>query len=369
MSKVRSRARAGPAVVRPAAVMNRARECVAVRAYFDDRQDLHHPKTYFTRGQMRAPQEIPARTARIREGVARAGMETAAPADHGMRPISRVHDLGYLRFLESCHRRWVAMPDDWGEEVLSNIFVRSPNPLRGLLAEAARYLADGSCPVGERTWEAAYWSAQTALSAAEDLLRGEGMAYALCRPPGHHARVDAAGGFCYLNNAAIAAEALRERYPRIAILDSDVHHGQGIQELFYDRDDVLYLSIHGDPTNFYPVVSGFEDERGAGAGLGYNINLPLPHGSDAQAFFGRLGEALAAIRLFAPDALVLATGFDIYREDPQAKIGVESADFRRLGAAIRGLGLPTLVLQEGGYHLDTLEENTVQLLAGLQSGD
>lgn len=344
---------------------NPAVECVAVRAYFDDRQDLHHPKTYFTRGQMRAPQEIPARTGQIRTGLERAGVGVAAPADHGMRPIAQVHDLGYLRFLESCHGRWVAMPDDWGEEVLSNIFVRSPNPLRGILAEAARYLADGSCPVGAGTWEAAYWSAQTALSAAEDLLRGEGMAYALCRPPGHHARIDAAGGFCYLNNAAITAEALRDRYPRIAILDTDVHHGQGIQEIFYTRSDVLYLSIHGDPTNFYPVVSGFEDERGAGDGQGYNINLPLPHGSGPEAFFGRLDEALAAIRLFAPDALVLATGFDIYREDPQAKIGVESADFTRLGSAIRDLALPTLVIQEGGYHLDTLAENTVQLMRGL----
>ncbi|PWG65740.1 histone deacetylase family protein [Sediminicurvatus halobius] len=337
-----------------------------MRAYFDERQDLHHPKTYFTRGQMRAPQEIPARTARIRAGLEQAGITVAAPADHGMRPINRVHDLGYLRFLESCHRRWVAMPDDWGEEVLSNIFVRSPNPLRGILAEAGRYLADGSCPVGAGTWEAAYWSAQAALSAADDVLRGEGMAYALCRPPGHHARVDAAGGFCYLNNAAIAAEALRERFPRIAILDSDVHHGQGIQEIFYERSDVLYLSIHGDPTNFYPVVSGFEDERGAGPGHGYNINLPLPHGSGPDAFFERLDEALNAIRLFGPDALVLATGFDIYREDPQAKIAVESTDFARLGQAIRELSLPTLAVQEGGYHLDTLAENTVQLMRGLR---
>ena len=336
-----------------------------MKAYFDSRQDLHHPQTYFTRGQMRAPQEIPERTGHIRAGLERAGVALADVEDHGIRPIARIHDPGYLRFLESCHRRWKAMPEDWGEEVLSNIFVRSPNPLRGILAEAARYLADGSCPVGAHTWEAAYWSAQGALSAADDLLRGERMSFALCRPPGHHARVDAAGGFCYLNNAAIAAEALRERFARVAVLDTDVHHGQGIQEIFYHRNDVLYVSIHADPTNFYPVVTGFDEERGEGAGYGYNLNLPLAHGAGAKAFFETLDAALAAIRLFAPDALVLSNGFDIYHEDPQAKIGVESADIATLGARIRALDLPSLVIQEGGYHYPSLAANTEALIGGL----
>ena len=336
-----------------------------MKAYFDTRQDLHHPRTYFTRGHMRAPQEIPERTGHIRDGLERSGIKIAAVRDFGIAGISQVHDLGYLRFLQSCHQRWKAMPDDWGDEVLSNIFVRSPNPLRGILAEAARYLADGSCPVGEYTWEAAYWSAQGALSAADDVLSGQAMSFALCRPPGHHARVDAAGGFCYLNNAAIAAERLREGFARVAVLDTDVHHGQGIQEIFYDRADVLYLSIHADPTNFYPVVSGFEDERGDGAGKGYNINFPLAHGSDAAAFFTQLDQALAAIRLFAPDALVFSNGFDIYHEDPQAKIGVDAADLTTLGARVAALDLPTVVIQEGGYHYASLASNTERLIAGL----
>ncbi|AGM40333.1 acetylpolyamine aminohydrolase aphA [Spiribacter salinus M19-40] len=337
-----------------------------MKAYFDSRQDLHHPRTYFTRGQMRAPQEIPERTGHIRSGLEASGVAMAPVADHGIRPISAVHDLGYLRFLENCHARWTSMPDDWGDEVLSNIFVRSPNPLRGILAEAARYLADGSCPVGAHTWEAAYWSAQGAVNAAEDILAGESMSFALCRPPGHHARVDAAGGFCYLNNAAIAAEHLRQRFDRVVVLDTDVHHGQGIQEIFYQRQDVLYLSIHGDPTNFYPVVSGFEDERGEGQGFGYNINMPLPHGADATDFSAALDQALAAIRLFAPDALVFSNGFDIYHEDPQAKIGVGAEDIQQLGARVAGLDLPTVVIQEGGYHYDSLASNTRHLIAGLQ---
>ncbi|RZU99306.1 histone deacetylase family protein [Spiribacter vilamensis] len=336
-----------------------------MKAYFDPRQDLHHPKTYFTRGQMRTPQEIPERTGHIIDGLERAGASMESVEDHGIQSISRVHDLGYLRFLESCHRRWTSMPEDWGDEVLSNVFVRSPNPLRGILAEAARYLADGSCPVGEHTWEAAYWSAQGAVCAARDVIGGDPMAFALCRPPGHHARVDAAGGFCYLNNAAIAAETLREHFPRVAVLDTDVHHGQGIQEIFYHRADVLYISIHGDPTNFYPVVTGFEDERGDGEGYGYNINLPLPHGSDAKAFSGRLDEALTAIRLFAPDALVFSNGFDIYYEDPQAKIGVRSSDIQTLGERVASLGLPTVAIQEGGYHYASLATNTESLMAGL----
>lgn len=315
---------------------------------------------------MRTPQEVPERTGCILKGLKELDYSVEQPLDHGMRVISRVHDLGYLRFLEAAHRRWKAIPDNWGEEVMSNVFVRSPNPLRGILAEAACYLADGSCPVGEHTWAASYWSAQSALSASDVLLAGERMAYAVCRPPGHHARWDAAGGFCYLNNAAIAAEALKPAFPRIAILDTDMHHGQGIQEIFYDRADVLYVSVHGDPTNFYPVVTGHEDERGAGAGRGYNINLPMPHGSSEQDFFDRVEQSLAAIRLYAPDAVVLTLGFDIYKDDPQAKVAVTSPGFHRLGQAVASLGLPTLVVQEGGYHLDSLQENTRQFFSGIE---
>lgn len=336
-----------------------------MQVYFHPAQDRHSPKTYFTRGQMRTPQEVPDRTARMLAGFEALGLPVQTPPDAGAGPISAVHDLGYLRFLQGAHSRWTAMGEDWGDEVMSNIFVREPNALRGILAEAARYLADGSCPVGAHTWEAAYWSAQTAVAAADALRDGERQAFALCRPPGHHARRDAAGGFCYLNNAAIAAQHLTSRYPRIAILDTDMHHGQGIQEIFWERSDVLYVSVHGDPTNFYPVVSGFENERGAGPGLGYNINLPMPHGSSEADFFAYLGQACDAINLFQPDALVLALGFDIYRADPQAKVAVTTEGFARLGRDVAGLDLPTLVVQEGGYDLDSLSDNLQAFLKPL----
>jgi len=235
--------------------------------------------------------------------------------------------------------------------------VREPNALRGILAQAARYLADGSCPVGEQTWRSAYWSAQSAVAGAQALLDGEPAAYALCRPPGHHARAEAAGGFCYLNNAAVAAQVLRGGFARVAVLDTDMHHGQGIQEIFYDRDDVLYVSVHGDPTNFYPGVAGFADERGVGAGEGYNLNLPMAHGASEADFLAQLDVALDAVTAFGAEVLVLSLGFDIFELDPQSKVAVTREGFAVLGERIRSLGLPCLIVQEGGYHLESLEDN------------
>lgn len=216
---------------------------------------------------MRQPQEVPARIDPLLAVVEKLGYPLLEPADHGLAPLAAVHGQAYLDYLGSAYQQWHEVPEDWGDEVMSNIYIREGNPLRGILGKTARYLADGSCPIGEHTWQAAYWSAQSAVAAAHAVIEGDQAAYALCRPPGHHARAEAAGGFCFLNNAAIAAQVLRGKFGKVAVLDTDMHHGQGIQEIFYERDDVLYVSIHGDPTNFYPVVAGFDDETGAGAGL------------------------------------------------------------------------------------------------------
>jgi acetoin utilization deacetylase AcuC-like enzyme len=336
--------------------------------FFHPEQMLHHPRSYFSRGQMRTPQEVPERAARLVAAARALGFEVREPDDHGIAGIAAVHDVLYLDFLEEAHRKWKKMPDDWGDEVMSNIFVRDPNPLRGVLAQAARYLADGSCPVGANTWRSAYWSAQSALAAAAAVNGGAREAYALCRPPGHHARVDAAGGFCYLNNSAMVAQSLRSSFRRVAILDTDMHHGQGIQEIFYDRDDVLYVSIHADPTDFYPVVAGFEDEWGRGAGEGCNVNLPMPHGSSEAVFFERLEEALGIVNRYQADALVIALGFDIYKDDPQSQVAVTTEGFRRLGAALGGLALPTVIVQEGGYHIESLEANSRAFFGGFEIG-
>ncbi|MFP5406600.1 MAG: histone deacetylase family protein [Gammaproteobacteria bacterium] len=336
-----------------------------MKAFFHPEQLLHHPRTYFSRGQMRVPQEVPERAEKMLRAAKASGLVVCGPEDDGTQALKDVHGEAYLRFLETAHPRWKEMPSDWGDEVMSNIFVKEPNALRGVLAEAARYLADGSCPVGAFTWRSAYWSAQTAIAGAHEVMAGSRSAYALCRPPGHHARTEAAGGFCYLNNAAIAAQALRRKYGRVAVLDTDMHHGQGTQEIFYERADVFYISIHGDPTNFYPVVAGFSDEQGKGDGLGFNLNLPMPHGSGEAVFFSQLDEALEALGRFAPDALVLSLGFDIYEKDPQAMVSVSTPGFRRLGRKIDALDVPTLVIQEGGYHLETLELNTCSFFDGM----
>ncbi|MDO9023538.1 histone deacetylase family protein [Zwartia sp.] len=335
-----------------------------MKSFFHPKQKLHHPQTYLSRGKMRIPQEIPERAEQILKGLAQLNLPVTEPIDHGMAPLLRVHDAAYLDFLQTAHAEWKTVGPDWGDEVIPNVYVREPNALRGILAKAGRYLADGSCPVGPHTWTTAYWGAQAAISGAQAILAGDKKAYALCRPPGHHTRKDAAGGFCYLNNAAIAAELLRDKYQRVVILDTDVHHGQGVQEIFYNRDDVLYVSVHGDPTNFYPVTAGFDDETGASVGVGYNLNLPMPHGSSEEVFFERVQQALKAIEAFKPDALVYCLGFDVYKDDPQTKVAVTTDGFGRLGRLVAELNLPTLVVQEGGYHLETLATNTVSFFNG-----
>jgi acetoin utilization deacetylase AcuC-like enzyme len=335
--------------------------------YFHSDQLLHHPRAYLSRGKMRSPQEIPERAVRLAAACRSMGFEIQEPADFGVAAIAAVHDADYLAFLKTAHQEWKKMPDDWGDEVMSNVYVYENNPMRGVLAQAARYLADGSCPVGAHTWRSAYGSAQSAIAAADAIRKGCRQSYSLCRPPGHHARTDRAGGFCYLNNAAIAAEVLRRTHRRVAILDTDMHHGQGVQEIFYSRADILYVSIHGDPTNFYPVVAGYEEERGTGAGVGFNFNLPMPHGSTEAAFFERVGEALQELERFRSDALVLALGFDIYEHDPQSQVGVTTDGFGRLGMAVGALRMPIVIVQEGGYQIDSLEANARAFFGGFLS--
>jgi len=335
-----------------------------VKAFFHSDQLLHHPQSYLSRGQLRAPHEVPDRALRLLEAVKLLGLDLREPNDFGRQPLLSVHSEAYLTFLETAHREWLEIGEDWGDEVMSNIYVREPNPLRGVLAKAARYLADGSCPIGAQTWRSAYWSAQSAMAAAADVKSGAASAYGLCRPPGHHARREAAGGFSYLNTPALAAHSLRETFERVAILDVDVHHGQGVQEIFYDRDDVLYVSIHSDPTNFYPVVAGHADERGIGRGLDNNLNLPMAHGASEATFFAHLDQAVDTIDRFRASALVAAIGFDIYVDDPLGKAGVTTEGMGILGDRIAALNLPTVILQEGGYHRESLEKNAFAFFSG-----
>ena len=223
------------------------------------------------------------------------------------------------------------------------------------------------CPIGPGAWAAACAASDVATTAAQMVSDGEDAVYALCRPPGHHAYRDLAGGFCFLNNSAIAAAHLRLTHDRVAILDVDVHHGNGTQGIFYERRDVFTISIHADPASYYPYVWGYAHERGAGTGLNANLNIPLPIGTGDDDYLQALVVARKAIESFAPDALVVALGLDASEHDPLAGLSVTTDGFRRIGAVIARLGLPTVLVQEGGYLSDVLSANLEAVLGGFET--
>ena len=245
---------------------------------------------------------------------------------------------------------------------------------KATVALAGHYQADTACPIGPGTWAGIQASADVATSGAaavmDSLEAGDksGFAYALCRPPGHHAFADQAGGFCFLNNSAIAAQVCRDRGARrVAILDVDVHHGNGTQGIFYGRADVLTVSLHGDPSAYYPFFAGYEQETGVDDGVGFNRNHPLPRGTADDSYITVLQAALREIQAYRPDVLIVALGLDASRDDPLAFLAVTTDGFRRIGGAIAGAGMPTLLVQEGGYISDSLGSNLVAALAGFEA--
>jgi acetoin utilization deacetylase AcuC-like enzyme len=265
---------------------------------------------------------------------------------------------------------------DASSAVIPNVH-RGPDMLSyptSIVGQAGYHMSDTACPIAEGTWAAAKAASDCAVAAARVVASGEERAaYALCRPPGHHAGRDMAGGFCYLNHAAIAAqEALRLLAgrglpPRVVVFDVDVHHGNGTQAIFWQRDDVFVVSIHADPCEFYPFMAGHAHERGAGRGEGFNLNMPLPLGTSEDAFLAAVQDGLAAIRRFAPSVMVLSLGFDTFKDDPLAAFGVTTPGFGRLGRTVAEAGLPTVVVQEGGYAVDHLAANLTSFLNGFEA--
>ncbi|WP_414900688.1 histone deacetylase family protein [Sphingomonas flavalba] len=332
-----------------------------MRRFMDSHQLAHAPAQELHNGAFTAHAETPARARDIL-----AAIGTAEPAtDHGLAPIAAVHSDAYLSFLQTAHARWRAAgrPGDVGGYVWP-VTRRRPLALDRIDALVGQFSFDASTPIAAGTWDGVYWSAQTALTALDAVLAGDRAAFALCRPPGHHAGADYLGGYCYLNNAAIAAEAATAAGRRTAILDVDYHHGNGTQDIFYERGDVFFASLHADPRTDYPFYWGHADERGAGAGEGATLNIPLPHGTGIAAYLAALDSALAALAAFAPDLLVVSFGADTYVGDPIAHLALETADFTPLAARIAGLGIPTLVVMEGGYAVDALGLNVAAFLAG-----
>lgn len=288
------------------------------------------------------------------------------PGDFGLEPIRAVHAPDYVAFLQAAWEDWLAAGGE-GEALpcctpMRDMGTRIPASIYGRIAH---YSFDATAPLTAGTWEAAHASAQVALTGADLIATGERSAFSLCRPPGHHASKSYYAGYCFLNNAAIAAQALRDRgFARVAVLDVDYHHGNGTQSIFYDRDDVFFASIHGDPDYDYPFFLGFAEERGTGAGEGCNLNLPLPHGTDGPAWFRTLDRALEAIAAFGADALVVSLGVDTFEGDPITNFGLKTDEYLEMGARLGAAGLPTLMVMEGGYNVDAIGVNVCNVLTG-----
>lgn len=340
-----------------------------MKTVYSPRQALHHGAAELFGNQLVPCHERPARAEVIRDRIQAVKLgPIVEPADFGRDPLLAVHAPDYVDFLQGAYDAWRAAGGE-GDALpcctpMPDMSRRVPRSISGRIAY---YSFDATAPITAGTWNAAYASAQAALTAAELVSSGEGAAFALCRPPGHHAARAYYGGYCFLNNAAIAAQRLIDRgMKRVAVLDVDYHHGNGTQSIFYDRDDVLFVSLHGDPDEDYPFFLGHAEERGAGRGEGYNLNLPLPHGTAADRWFEALEHGLDAIRRFRPDALVVSLGVDTYEKDPISFFRLTSDDFSRLGARLAGLAVPALFVMEGGYNLDAIGVNVVNVLSAFE---
>jgi acetoin utilization deacetylase AcuC-like enzyme len=341
-----------------------------MRVYHSELSAAHAPALYYRRGAHVAHPEQASRYNILRDATVRGGHTLIAADDHGLAPLYAVHTADYITFLSTAWARRAEIPGIDGE-IGSSHFAR-PQMARypsGLLGQIGYHMADTSTPIQARTWDAIHSSAQAAICAAHAVAAGETRStYALCRPPGHHAYADSAGGFCFLNNTAIAAGVLAKALQgRIAVLDIDVHHGNGTQGIFYARDDVLTISIHADPANYFPFYAGYGDETGSGAGAGFNANLVLPEGTRDELWLKTVEAALDQIDAFRPVALVVALGFDASEHDPIGAFKITTDGFARAAALIAQAKRPTVLVQEGGYLCDALPINLTAFLARFEA--
>jgi len=331
----------------------------------------HLPRLELSDGKLVPAVEIPARAEIVLRAVASAGLgDILAPAAIDDALLARVHAPDYLEFLAGFWAEWSAMERDWDALPLAWAVpgLRRVRP-RDIDGRLSYYSFDAGTPLTAGTWNAARAGASVAATAAGLLADGEASAFALCRPPGHHAAGDFYGGYCFLNNAAIAAERLIERGAgRVAILDLDYHPGNGTQAIFYRRGDVFFSSLHADPRDEYPFFLGHADETGEGNGVGTTANYPLALGTDLPAYLQALDDALARIAAFGPDALVVSLGMDTYEHDPISKFKLKTADYPTIGARLAALKRPTLFVMEGGYAVDALGQNVVAVLSGFENG-
>jgi len=330
-----------------------------MKAFAHPDHALHTPSWFVMRGRLRPNFEVPARATALLEGLSRLRIAPELPPEAPRSAIEAIHPARYLDFLRDAPAEWAALPDP-GPELVPNMHPTPEMLAQGggagphVISRLGGYTADTGCPIGPGTWQASLSAAACALAAASEAASGR-TAYALCRPPGHHAYPARAGGHCYLNNAAIAAQALRDAgAARVAVLDVDSHHGNGTQGAFWARGDVLTVSVHGDPDGYYPWFIGRAGERGAGAGEGCNLNLPLARGTGDEGWLAAIEHGLSAIRAFRADALVVSLGFDASEHEPLNYLSVTADGFARAAALISTARLPSAIVQEGGYDVERL---------------
>lgn len=323
------------------------------------------------RGELVPCFEMPARADLILQAVQRAGLEVSEPRPFPPEALLSVHDGGFVEFLRTAHAEWRAA----GKEgfMLPSAFpargLRRDHVPSGINGKMGYYGFDPGTPIVEGTWDAAFAAARCALTAAAWVAEGGRSAYALCRPPGHHAGHGTYGGYCFLNNSALAAQHLRDHgFGRVAVLDVDAHHGNGTQEIFWERADVLFVSIHGTPETEYPYYLGYADERGVGAGEGFTHNFPLPRSTTWNQYAATLDAALDVVAGFGPDALVVSLGVDTFEGDPIGPIALGREHFPLVGQRLAALRLPTVFVQEGGYAVADIGANVVGVLGGFAAG-
>jgi acetoin utilization deacetylase AcuC-like enzyme len=337
-----------------------------VIVFFDPDSGLHDPtEPHRFGGVLLAPAETASRAQRILGALeADGGYQTRRPEHVDRSLLLEVHTSDYLDFLETAYRRWQEQTGGGeGAEAVAYIRPLPATPWRepsSVLAQLGRYSNDVD-PILAGTWEAALAAASCAAGAAAASVEN-GVAYALSRPPGHHAAPDTYGGYCYLNNTAIAASWLRRVGDRVAVVDVDTHHGNGTQTVFWDRPDVLTISIHGDPDHHFPFFLGYSDEIGAGPGEGFNRNYPLPTGTDWPNYEDALRSALGVVARFGADFLVVALGVDTHAA--HGVMSLRRDDYTRMGGLLAKARLPTVFVQEGGYEPGTLEEAVPAVLKG-----
>ena len=327
-----------------------------MRCFWDERQRAHAPSAEFFNGKLHRAAEHSGRVDAILGAIG----ATEVPRDCGIEPLLRTHSRDYLDFLRDAHDEWLAAGREGDAFPYTFPIVgRRALNLSRIDARLGQYSFDTSTPIGPATWEACYWSAQTALAALDAVLEGERGAFAFTRPPGHHAGRDYLGGYSYLNHAAICAEAaLNAGRSQIAILDVDYHHGNGTQDIFAGRDDVFFASIHADPSTDYPYFWGHADESGANI-----LNLPLPRGTDWSGYAPALTQAIDWIEKSAPELLIVSYGADTHEADPISFFKLKTSDYAPMARRIASLGLPTLIVMEGGYAVEELGNNVAEFLS------